>query len=216
MTALSGQEIKACGVLGLIVFLYIAASACSNQKNQGTPSIGGDNLEEVAENLASAEASAPIPLDASAVVRGGSQLRLVASLDLPGSRQIFSQNCYDALAKAFDWHQLDRCGSFDALTVRWSDQSTSLTAEELEYFQSETAAMRYLTIAISNGLAGHDADMRWASLETVANKLNLPRTAGSQEELANSNSIEAEGNDEDDSESETIDDPLAPAAGTSL
>lgn len=217
MTAPSGQDDQKAfgyGLAGLVVFLFIGATFCSKQDNQSNAPAASENYGQAAANLDSAaEAAAPLPMDASAVQRGASQLRLVASLDLPGSRQIFSQNCYDALAKQFDWHQLDRCGGFDALAVRWIEQSTSLTEGELEYFQSEAAATRFLTAATTNGLAGSDADIRWAALASSTRKLALPRQATpANDDRANTNA-EADGIDTDVPANETEDDPLAPDAG---
>jgi hypothetical protein len=151
-------------------------------------------------------------LDASAVNRGASQLKIVASLDLPGSRQIFSQNCYDALSKTFDWHQLDRCGGFDALAVRWVE-TRAISEGELEYFQSEAAATRFLSAATANGLVAGEADMRWADLEALVRKVALPWLPV----VANGDSGAAEAMDgettEDDSD---VNEPQLPASETTL
>jgi hypothetical protein len=164
------------GLLGLIG-LSFAISFCSKQDGGGDTSDASGNYEQAADNLeASAEPTEPLPLDASAVNVGAGQLKLVAALDLPGSRQIFSQNCYDSISKKFDWHQLDRCGGFDALAVRWIETRT-VGESELEYFQSEAAATRFLSAATANGLAGGEADVRWANLEASVRKLALPRPA---------------------------------------
>ena len=163
------------GLLGLIVFLFIVGSSCSKQDTETNASAASENLQETADILDSAaEAGEPVPLDASALRRGAAQLRSVASLDLAGSRQIFSRNCYDSLAMKFDWHQLDRCGGFDSMAVRWADQGADLSDDELAYFQSEAAATRFLAAAIANGMAAGDADLRWANLDSAARKLALP------------------------------------------
>jgi hypothetical protein len=197
------------GLIGLIILLFIGAAFCSKEDIQTVSPDDTQNYEQAADNLdAAAEASAPLPMDVSAVQRGASQLKLVALLDLPNSRQIFSQNCYDALDKKFDWHELDRCGGFDAMAVRWVDQSASLGDDEIAYFQSEAAATRFLAAATANGLVGRDADIRWATLESSTRKLALPRQAIASNDPSASN-VEIEGIDVDHPGSEAQDDPLA-------
>lgn len=201
------------GLLGLMAFLFIAAISCSRQDNGASRSSSSDNYVSNLEGPV--EANAPLPLDPSAIDRGGAQLRLVASLNLPGSRQIFSLNCYDALAKSFDWHQLDRCGGFDAMVVRWADQGAGLTEDELKHFEPEVAAARYLSTATSNGLAASDADVRWANLQAVVSRLPLPRIVSSGDDAANPDAdSNLDSSDPGASESDTSEDPLAPADGT--
>jgi len=178
MTAPHQQSDKGSGwgfgiVLGLIL-LFVAF--CSSQQSRVADlNVTSDELASATTNAAEPEAAdTPLPLDRSAMIRGAKQLQVIARLDLPGSRQIFSQNCYDALAKAFDWHQLDRCGEFDAMAVRLADVDENMSVEELEYFQSENAATRYLGAATGHGLDGGEADVRWAALETGAQGFRLP------------------------------------------
>jgi hypothetical protein len=142
---------------------------------------GTDNSIEDAEvDMNAAAPAAPMPLDSSAAQRGYAQFRAVSALGADGSAQIYSRNCYDALGKSFDWHQLDRCGGFDALASRWTDESEGVDSGAMSYFQSEAAATRFLQVATANGLPATDADERWARIQAMAQKTrpaSAPRPA---------------------------------------
>jgi hypothetical protein len=165
------------GFGAMLILTVLLIAYCSIPGTQPLVADNTMNVDEVSDETSNEVAAAPLPLDRSAMIKGAKQLQLVASLGLPGARRIFSQNCYDALEKAFDWHQLDRCGEFDALAVRLADEDTGLPAEELDYFQPETAATRFLGAATGHGLAGPDADVRWAALEEGARAIALPSRA---------------------------------------
>src|SRR4029078_13547055 len=99
MTAPHQQSDKGSGwgfgiVLGLIL-LFVAF--CSSQQSRVADlNVTSDELASATTNAAEPEAAdTPLPLDRSAMIRGAKQLQVIARLDLPGSRQIFSQNCYD-------------------------------------------------------------------------------------------------------------------------
>ncbi|WP_163364485.1 hypothetical protein, partial [Escherichia coli] len=78
---------------------------------------------------------------------------------------IYSQNCYDALSRAFNWAKLDLCGGFDMLAVKAADGvDTAGLNTEIEYFGSEAAAGRYLALATKAGEAAEDADKRLEAL----------------------------------------------------
>jgi hypothetical protein len=120
----------------------------------------------------------PLPLDKSAAQRGYAQFRLVAASHVSGGSEIYSENCYAALRQPFDWHQLDRCGAYDALAVRWTEQNDSVAGnDDLTYFQSEAAATRFLRTATSAGLAADQADQRWATLQKMALHVRIPTSA---------------------------------------
>ncbi|MFS2109976.1 hypothetical protein ACCC88_09835 [Sphingomonas sp. Sphisp140] len=79
---------------------------------------------------------------------------------------IYSQNCYDALSRAFSWAKLDVCGGFDMLAVKAADNAeTEGLSAEVEYFASEAAAGRYLAVATKAGEAAEDADKRLEALQ---------------------------------------------------
>lgn len=107
---------------------------------------------------------------------------MVAATAVPGGSEIFSRNCYEALGKPLDWYQLDRCGAYDALAARWTDENSDVAGQDdLTYFQSETAATRYLHAATAGGLSAADADNRWEALKAMALKAHSPRRQAASE-----------------------------------
>jgi hypothetical protein len=166
-----------CGLICLIIVLGLAMSYCSKNDGASSSTTAPDTYEQAADNLeAAAEVAEPASLNAVAVRKGSSQLRLMTGLDLPNAPQIFSKNCYEALSKRFNWTQLDRCGGFDAAAVRLIEVEPSASGSELEYFEPEIAAGRYLTAATGNGLAASLADERWAALEGLARRVAPAKT----------------------------------------
>lgn len=84
---------------------------------------------------------------------------------LPGE-MIYSQNCYDALSRQFSWPKLDACGAFDMRAVQaLGDDEATGNEKEVEWFQSETAAGRYLKAAVSAGEDADEADVRLSDLQ---------------------------------------------------
>ena len=165
--------------LGWIAGLIIAGILLLGMCGKNETASSDDNLVtadsgSLVVNEAAPTAEPPAPLDMSAVKRGNGQWRIVAKTQLADSSEIYSRNCYEALGRAFDWHQLDRCGGFDALAARWVDEIESSTEAELSYFQSETTASRYLAAATSHGLPPDQADVRWAKLQAAAKAAKLP------------------------------------------
>jgi len=162
------------GIAGIGIIVWISNS--SNTTTSATTTTSSNSavgLEDAEASLSAAAPAPPTPLDISAAQRGYAQFRRLSTLGADGSAQIYSRNCYDALGKAFDWHQLDRCGGFDALASRWTDEGDNVDSDALTYFQSETAATRYLQAASANGLPATDADQRWAKLQVMAQKARL-------------------------------------------
>lgn len=167
------------GVLGLGFVVWLGGNDSGASSNNV---MNVDMNAEVDSNAAMAVTpDEPLPLDVSAAQRGYGQFRAVSALHDTASPPIFSRNCYDALGKAFDWHQLDRCGGFDALAARAIEQDDSADEDELAYFQSETAATRFLQAATTAGLDTTVADERWARLQRMALKARLPKAAVQQE-----------------------------------
>ena len=161
-----------CIAAALIGLLVIFLAMYSGKDNSSSTLSSANDIEAMTNNEEAApETMTPLPLDRSAVRRGAEQMNLVAGLKLSGGAKIFSQNCYEALAKPLDWHELDRCGGFDAVARRWAEESPAATPEELDWFQPEIAATRYLSSATSNGLPAGDADLRWAAIEAASRKL---------------------------------------------
>jgi hypothetical protein len=170
-------------------------SYCSKNNGASSSTSAPDNYEQAADNLEAApEVAEPASLNAVAVRKGSAQLRLITSIDLPSAPQIFSKNCYDALSKRFNWTQLDRCGGFDAAAVRLMEVGAFTSGLEAEYFESETAAGRYLTAATGNGLAASLADERWAALEGLARRVAPAKNV--EADATTSNTIEVLGANE--------------------
>jgi len=163
------------GIVAIGVIVWISSSTnTTTTATSATPSSNSDaGLEGAAANLTTTAPAPPVPLDVRAAEHGHTQFRKLSVLGADGSAQIYSRNCYDSLSKSFDWHQLDRCGGFDALATRWTDESDSVDSDALTYFQSETAATRYLQVASANGLPATDADQRWARIQAMAQKTRL-------------------------------------------
>ena len=164
-------------VLVIIVIFLLATCGRKEASNTDSNLVPAAPESLVVNDVAAAALEPPSPLDMSAVKRGYGQWRLVAKVKLADSSEVYSRNCYEALEKTFDWHQLDRCGGFDALATRWVDESTSSTDAELTYFQTETTATRYLAAATAHGLPADQADLRWATLEAVVKAVKLPSAA---------------------------------------
>ncbi|MFL6546495.1 MAG: hypothetical protein ACJ8LM_15135 [Candidatus Udaeobacter sp.] len=166
----------AAGILGVGFLLWAVG-----QKDAGTSALNSasaydGNLSTTAEATASPQP--PAPLDVRAARRAFGQFRMVAAAHVPGSSEIFSQNCYEGLTKPISWYELDRCGAYDALAVRWVQENDSTAGnDDLTYFQSETAATRYLQEATRGGLLADQADTRWATLQSMALKTTLVRQA---------------------------------------
>jgi hypothetical protein len=109
------------------------------------------------------------PLDTLSMRVASSHYRAVfAAAGLPGA-VVYSQNCYAAVASAFSWAKLDRCGAFDmmsaeALLQAAQDPSGNATT----YFDSETAAARYMAVASKAGDTPDDVDVRVSAFQTHA------------------------------------------------
>lgn len=201
-------------ILAVIVGIGLLFWATS-QKDLGTtpPPVTGD----AGGNLALVEqpetASPPLPLNPRAARRGYAQFQKLAAASVPGSSEIFSRNCYEALAKPFDWRQLDRCGAFDALAARWTTENEDVAGEDdLAYFQSETAATRFLQAATGAGLPAQAADERWASLQAMAGRIHLARKSPPADDGLGD--AEVANPDDPATPDPANGDPLEPGAGT--
>lgn len=159
-------------VIGIGLLVWIANSGSSSSSSSGNSSDPTTNA--TLNETEAAVATPPLPLDRSAALHGTAQFKMVAAQHVPGSSEIFSHNCYEALAKPFNWHQLDRCGGYDALAVRWTEMNEDTAGDDdLSYFQSETAATRYTRAALTGGLKVEEADQRWSAIQNIAAKSRL-------------------------------------------
>lgn len=161
------------GIIFIGVMVWVSSSPSATEGDNTTSATSVAAPESSDTNLVAAGPPPPSPLDRSAAQRGYAQFRKLAGLSADGSAQIYSRNCYEAIGKVFDWHQLDRCGGFDAIASRWTDEAEAVDADALSYFQSETAATRFLQAAASNGLSGAEADQRWARIQAMAQQAKI-------------------------------------------
>jgi hypothetical protein len=175
----SGQDNQGCQVAiaigSLLMFAYNLsqcdfkqAATIDAEKPFGVASLS--NQIEAIEPRAKVE-----PLAPHQIKRGLRHLRLVfAAEGLPGA-MIYSQNCYDYVSQAFTWGALDRCGGFDLQAVTLAQQSSDADLNsELEFFGPETAAARYLAIAVKGGESAESADLRLEALQKQVSDAGAP------------------------------------------
>lgn len=177
----------------VIVVVLVIVGQCSDKKDTGA----SDNVSMTDMNAADASEPSPSvtpsakapagvqPLDLKAVAQGMAEEHSVAAAqDLSGA-MIFSQNCYDALGRAFTWVKLDECGAFDALAAaRLTDEDARLHEKEAAYFDGETAAGRYLEATTGAGEEAGEADRRWAALQARARPRNGPKAPATGDQSA--------------------------------
>lgn len=173
-----------CWVIGAIVALAFAISQCSWSTKNGASSSATDSAATSPEAVATAIATQSPPpvaaLDKASVRKGARDVGIAAKEGLAGE-MIYSQNCYDALGHSFSWKKLDQCGAFDiSASDALGDQYEPGATKEVEWFQSETVAGRYLKAAIAAGQGPDAADSRLddlkAGVSTARPKASKPKT----------------------------------------
>jgi len=179
-----------CLAVVLVIGFILLVAQCSS-KGGSSSSVGENaamtdmNAEGAAAPAPQAAPSSPIggvePFDAAAAARGVARERAAASAEgLPGA-MIYSQNCYDALGRAFSWSKLDECGAFDAAAAaRLTDDDAVSSEKEASYFDGETAAGRYLAAATGAGEQAGEADERWAKLQAKAKSTAAPKRSADE------------------------------------
>jgi hypothetical protein len=190
----------AAGALVGLILLIVGISQCSSPDGDAA----GDAANLMNENVSAAIAAqspAPVePLNRASVDRGVAHLRVAVGAEgFPGA-MIYSQNCYDALSRQFSWAKLDVCGAFDMLAVRSTpDTETSGLDNETRYFESETAAGRYLAAATGAGEDVAKADTRLSQLQSrVARLPSVARhPAPAKSDAAETNTSNVESGSED-------------------
>lgn len=196
----TGQDKQGCQaalVIGLIVLFVIALKSCDTKPTAtidveqpfGAAALG--NQIDAVEPPARVEPLAPLQ-----VRHGLRHLGLVIAAEgLPGA-MIYSQSCYDGVSQGFSWAALDRCGGFDLQAVRLAEQSleTDLPSE-LAYFEPETAAARYLALAVKAGESAESADLRLEALQKQIASARLPAATASNSDSGESDSDEGDGSD---------------------
>lgn len=120
------------------------------------------------------------PLSRAEVAAGARALASMRAADGWSGAMIYSRNCYASLERRFAWNDLDRCGGFDASAAGLLDDAT-ISDEAATWFESETAAGRYLAAAMKAGGTPADADVRWSKVgETLPTKKVEAETAESE------------------------------------
>lgn len=158
-------------IVGIIVLLMVLAKCVPSQ--QTSQNFGSPSLEN---QIASIEAPAVVePLDEASVKQGTQHIRAVFEAEGISGAMIYSQNCYDGLARDFSWKMLDRCGAFDMLAIRATEGSDmSGLNSEAQYFEPEAAAGRYLAAATKAGEEASKADARLEAVKQKAGRATLP------------------------------------------
>lgn len=158
------------GIIGLVALVAMCSS-----EDETKQSFASQSLSEQVQAMRSPTATAIASLDVPSVRKAKRHLDAVIDAEGLSGAMIYSQNCYDALSRAFSWAKLDQCGGFDLLAVMAVD--TALVDDldtEVEYFGSEEAAGRYLALAIKGGQEPGDADLRFIELQREADKFAPP------------------------------------------
>jgi hypothetical protein len=174
----SGDARLGWGVVIGIIFIIAVIGQCSTRNHVTDNSATAANFATDMSNAVAAQGppAAPEPLNAASISRGAAHLRTAFAAEGFSGAMIYSQNCYDALARQFAWAKLDQCGAFDALTARSiADADMTGLDNEIGWFQSETAAQRYLAAAIGAGQPAAEADRRLSDLQS---RVEHSRTVG--------------------------------------
>jgi len=186
-------------VIAVISILVLASSKCSSdQGTSGAASSEASNAAQQAIGSAIAAQAPPSvePLNFVSVKKAGVHLKAVQIEGLPGE-MIYSQNCYDALSRQFSWSKLDACGAFDMGAVQaLGDDEAAGNEKEVEWFQSETAAGRYLKAAVSAGEDADEADVRLSDLQARVAKVQPKPTKEATPDVTGENPDNAVSNTE--------------------
>ncbi|WP_162792331.1 hypothetical protein [Novosphingobium sp. P6W] len=167
--------------MAVILIVVIAIAQCSSAQKSEQQQAAANFTSQTSEAIASAAPPAVAPLEALSIKSAAKDFRRVYTADALAGAMIFSQNCYEGLAHEFSWARLDECGAFDVMAVQKLDADPGNTSSEAAYFESETAAGRYLAAVISAGENPDAADQRLAELQTRSAAL-APRVIVPQSE----------------------------------
>lgn len=166
------QSNPGCFILGAIAVVVVLVSQCDGRKSSegaALPAEAGTALIE-----ATATPTGPPPLTEqtqSDLKAGHTAFGKALAVDDATAALVFSKNCYAALGDAFTWPKLDQCGSFDAAAAA-NVLSEGLRGDqgELDYFDGEVAAQRFLSSGISHGADADTMDARWEGVSTFARR----------------------------------------------
>ena len=165
-----------CLAVVLIIGFLVLVAQCSSKNGSSSTSTENVAMTDMNSEGATAPEAAPSPptggvqpLDGRAADTAIAQEKTAAAAEGLSGAMIYSQNCYDALGRAFTWSKLDTCGAFDAMAAaRLTDDEAISHDKEASHFDGETAAGRYLAAATGAGEEPAEADERWAKLQARA------------------------------------------------
>lgn len=158
----------------VVIALLISIGKCSPGSGSNSSSLVSYNQSaDDLGNAVSAQKSPPEqPLSFASIKRGVGHYRLVFGAEGLSGAMIYSQNCYDALAREFSWQKLDQCGAADMMAVRTlADDDGTSPEKETSYFADETAAGRYISAATGAGEEPGEVDTRLSALQTRVAKI---------------------------------------------
>ncbi len=162
--------------LVLAILAIVGISKCSEGDHPRTAAdvVASDPSINTLKTAVAAQTPPPVrPLSSAGVSAGLADMTAAVGAEGLSGAMIYSQNCYDALSRSFEWRTLDICGAADlkALAAVPEDEAAG-PEKEVAYFQSEVAAARYLGAATGAGATPDAADERLAGLQA---KLPAPR-----------------------------------------
>ncbi|QDZ06379.1 hypothetical protein FPZ24_01910 [Sphingomonas panacisoli] len=144
-----------------------------------------NSVSDTLANSISAQDLPPVqPLSKAAVRRGIGHYRVAFTAEGLSGAMIYSQNCYDALARTFSWAKVDSCGAFDMMTIKsMPEEDQPDLSKEISYFDEETAAGRYLKAVTSAGETTDGADKRLSDLQASVAKVPVPKPTATPAEV---------------------------------
>lgn len=169
----NGCLIAALALVGLVVLVNLGKCSPNDGTANSSSAIDTNQFSDTVSNAVAAQDAPPVqPLSPGSVRRGIGHFRSALKAEGLSGAMIYSQNCYDSLARAFTWAKLDQCGAFDMMAANAVPESdTTGLLKEADYFASEAVATRYLGAATGAGEEASDADQR---LSAVQNRVPKP------------------------------------------
>jgi len=166
------QANPGCFILAAVAVVVVLVSQCDGNKSTEASAIPSEAGALPVE--ATTEPTGPPPVTEQAqsdLETGHRAFGKSLAVDDATAALVFSKNCYAALGDAFTWAKLDQCGSFDAAAAA-NVLSEELTGDqaELNYFDGEAAAQRFLSSGTSQGADADTMDARWEGIANFARR----------------------------------------------
>ena len=152
---------------GLFLIGNISKCSSSTPMTSAADVAVSDSTIKTLNSAVAAQTPHPIEaLNAAGASIGFANMRKAVSAEGLSGAMIYSQNCYDALSRAFSWRRLDVCGAADLKAIESvPEDDIAAMSREIAYFQSEVAAARYLGAVTGAGASATEADERIAAME---------------------------------------------------